>query len=140
MWCLIQTSQCYQDVQQALAQSGGRHKAAKALQDSLQKEAVTMRTQALELSLEGRKQEAVRKISSAIERNPTLAEYHVFRCLLVPPMMCVAAVCLCVVASHAVSYASVGGACIGSWVASLVLRKTSTRPSTSADCPRTTPP
>ena len=78
-------SQCYQDVKQALAHSGGGHKAAKALLECLQKEAVTMRAQALELSLEGRKEEAVTKISSAIERNPTLAEYHVFRCLLVPP-------------------------------------------------------
>ena len=81
--------QCYQDVQQALVKSDGSHRGAKALLDSLQKEAVTMRTQALELSLEGRKEEAIRKISSAIERNPILAEYHVFRCLQVSPMMCV---------------------------------------------------
>ena len=86
----LQMARCFKDVQQALASSGGSHTAAKKLLQCLQKEAVVMRTQALELSIEGRKEEAVKKLSSAIDRNPTLAEYHVFRCLPAAlPILCV---------------------------------------------------
>ena len=85
VWCPMQMAHCFKDVQQALACSGGSHPAARKLLHSLQKEAAAMRSQALELSLEGRKEEAVKKLSCAIDRNPTLAEYHVFRCLFVSP-------------------------------------------------------
>lgn len=97
----LQMARCFKDVQQALACSGGSHTAAEKLLQCLQKDAVVKRTQALELSLEGRKEEAVKKLSSAIDRNPTLAEYHVFRCLpAVLPMPCVPLLCACRLMCH----------------------------------------
>ena len=114
--------------------------AAGKLLQCLQNEAVVMRTQALELSLEGRKEEAVKKLSSAIDRNPTLAEYHVFRCL--------STLFLCATVVASVGTVSPIIFCITyiveavftvSWATSIVLRKTSTRLSTSVGCPRTTP-
>jgi len=138
-------ARCFKDVQQALASSGGSHTAAKKLLQCLQKEAMVMRTQALELSLEGRKEEAVKKLSSAIDRNPTLAEYHVFRCLPAAlPISCVpllrARRLMCHLLMLCTVYVSpIGEVFTVSWVTLTAHRKTSTWLSTSVGCLLITP-
>ncbi|KAK2567014.1 Tetratricopeptide repeat protein 16 [Acropora cervicornis] len=69
---------CYYDVKDALALAPD-NKEAKTLMASLEKRAKDSRQQAVQLHLVGKYKEALAKISIAIETNPSVADFHVFR-------------------------------------------------------------
>lgn len=69
---------CYYDVKDVLALAPD-NKEAKTLMASLEKRAKDSRQQAVQLHLVGKYKEALAKISIAIETNPSVADFHVFR-------------------------------------------------------------
>ncbi|EDO34517.1 predicted protein, partial [Nematostella vectensis] len=69
---------CYYDVKDALVLSPDNEE-AKTLMNSLHKRANDSKLQAEQLFLVGKVKEALTKISIAIETNPSIPEYHVFR-------------------------------------------------------------
>ncbi|KAJ7378083.1 Tetratricopeptide repeat protein 16 [Desmophyllum pertusum] len=69
---------CYYDVKDALALAPDNAE-AKTLMASLEKRAKDSRQQAIQLHLVGKVKEALSKISIAIETNPSVADFHVFR-------------------------------------------------------------
>lgn len=69
---------CYYDVKDALALAPDNTE-AKTLMASLEKRAKDSRQQAIQLHLVGKVKEALSKISIAIETNPSMAEFHIFR-------------------------------------------------------------
>ena len=70
------------------------HSEAQSLITGLQEDAASKRTEAVKLSFAGIKEEAVKQITCAIETNPSLAEYHVFRCVIWSMCACMCA-CIC---------------------------------------------
>lgn len=69
---------CYYDAKDALALAPDNAE-AKTLMASLEKRAKDSRQQAIQLHLVGKVKEALSKISIAIETNPSVADFHVFR-------------------------------------------------------------
>lgn len=69
---------CYYDVKDALGLAPDNTE-AKTLMASLEKRAKDCRQQAVQLHLVGKYKEALAKISIAIETNPSVADFHVFR-------------------------------------------------------------
>ncbi|KAK3704669.1 hypothetical protein QZH41_006745 [Actinostola sp. cb2023] len=69
---------CYYDVKDALALDP-ENEEAQTLMKSLQKRANDSKQQAVQLLLVGKVKEALTKISIALETNPAVPEYHVFR-------------------------------------------------------------
>ena len=76
----LKKSLAYEDLIRSLEQDP-THTEAQTLLASLQTEASLKREEAVRLRFAGNKEEAVKQITSAIETNPSVPEYNVFRCV-----------------------------------------------------------
>ncbi|XP_063792699.1 tetratricopeptide repeat protein 16 isoform X2 [Pseudophryne corroboree] len=68
----------YHDVQKALAMDP-EHREALRIKEKLMTTAAEAKVKAVNYAVQGQLQEALRKISFALENNPSSAEYHIFR-------------------------------------------------------------
>ncbi|XP_044162638.1 tetratricopeptide repeat protein 16 [Bufo gargarizans] len=69
---------CYQDIHSALSLDP-QHQEALGLRDKMIATAEEAKDKAVNLAVQGQLQDALKKISFAIENNPLSAEYHIFR-------------------------------------------------------------
>ena len=74
----LQIALCYYDLKDALALDPD-HAEAKQIMEEFKQEAESCHTSAVQLALQNRHRDALQKISSAIEYDPTHANYHNIR-------------------------------------------------------------
>ena len=78
---IFQTTLCYYDVKDGLALEP-EHPEALVMMEKLQKIAVENKRMAMQMNLVGKHRDALQKISIAIETDPSVADFHVLRSVI----------------------------------------------------------
>ena len=81
LFYIFQTTLCYYDVKDGLALEP-EHPEALVMMEKLQKIAVENKRMAMQMNLVGKHRDALQKISIAIETDPSVADFHVLRSVI----------------------------------------------------------